>query len=265
MLGYYQQFRDSEEQYFRFGIGENLNFVPHMHQQYEFIYILEGTMQATVNADARQLSPGDAVFIAKNRVHSYSTSGYCKYFLAICHSEKIQAYDRILRRKEIVCPFIEFGDKNNEAKFCMLHMIAEKEASNKSYILDGYLQVLMGRIFEQLELKEGTVYQGNSTQRVLTYIGENFDKPITLDSLAAEVGLSRFYLSRIFNTQIGYSFSSYLNYMRVNYAKRLLEETSKSISDICFDCGFESMRTFNRVFKELTDYSPSVYRQSVLG
>jgi len=125
--------------------------------------------------------------------------------------------------------------------------------------------VLMGRIFEQLELKEGTVYQGNSTQRVLTYIGENFDKPITLDSLAAEVGLSRFYLSRIFNTQIGYSFSSYLNYMRVNYAKRLLEETSKSISDICFDCGFESMRTFNRVFKELTDYSPSVYRQSVLG
>ena len=59
------------------------------------------------------------------------------------------------------------------------------------------------------------------------------------------------------------SFNQYVNSLRVNLAQNLLRSTKKSVLDICYECGFDSQRTFNRAFKELCGASPSAYRNTI--
>ena len=69
-------------------------------------------------------------------------------------------------------------------------------------------------------------------------------------------------LSRLFSKTFHRNFNQYLNDARLNYACHRLENTNDSITNICLDSGFESQRTFNRVFKERYKISPSDYRST---
>ena len=73
--------------------------------------------------------------------------------------------------------------------------------------------------------------------------------------------MSPFQLSRLCNQKIGMGFNAYLNFLRITTAKRLLLYTNQSVAQIAKDCGFETVRTFNRAFREITGgQTPSSYR-----
>jgi transcriptional regulator GlxA family with amidase domain len=95
---------------------------------------------------------------------------------------------------------------------------------------------------------------------MIRYTSENYHQPITLDGLATEVGISKYHLSRIFSTKLNTSFTDYLNSFRIGLAKNLLETSDMDILQICYSCGFESQRTFNRVFKNACGLSPRDFR-----
>ena len=80
--------------------------------------------------------------------------------------------------------------------------------------------------------------------------------------MAKDLGVSKYVLSRLFSKTFHRNFNQYLNDARLNYACHRLENTSDSITNICLDSGFESQRTFNRVFKERYKISPSDYRNT---
>ncbi len=79
--------------------------------------------------------------------------------------------------------------------------------------------------------------------------------------LADEIGIPEHQLSRIINTGLGKSFTDLINHHRVSEAKQLLRDTEQPVSQIAFDVGFNSLASFNRVFKTATDLSPSAYRR----
>ena len=81
--------------------------------------------------------------------------------------------------------------------------------------------------------------------------------------LAKECGYSETVVSKIFNAHFNKSFPQVMNEHRVEEAKRLLEDTKASIKAISQEVGFNSMPSFNRVFKDMTDLSPSAYRKSI--
>ena len=113
---------------------------------------------------------------------------------------------------------------------------------------------------------------------ILMYLRKNnkkkievsFDEPLNIDVdgnelllsdvLGTDLGVSKYVLSRLFSKTFHRNFNQYLNGARLNYACHRLENTSDSITNICLDSGFESQRTFNRVFKERYKISPSDYR-----
>ena len=68
--------------------------------------------------------------------------------------------------------------------------------------------------------------------------------------MAYDLGISKYVLSRLFAKTFHCNFNKYVNGVRLNYAIAALENTKESITSICFEAGFESQRTFNRVFKE---------------
>ena len=99
-------------------------------------------------------------------------------------------------------------------------------------------------------------------EEIVSYISANFRKSFLLEDMAKDLGVSKYVLSRIFFKGFRRNFNQCLNDARLGYAKQQLENTNDPIITICLDSGFDSQRTFNRVFKEKYKVSPSKYRKN---
>ena len=96
--------------------------------------------------------------------------------------------------------------------------------------------------------------------RALDYVNENYMDDVTLDSLAAYAGFSRYTLSRMFRQHTGATFTQYLNKRRVTMAEDLLAGTKMPVTQVALQCGFNSIATFNRVFRDVRGCTPTQYR-----
>ena len=87
-------------------------------------------------------------------------------------------------------------------------------------------------------------------------------KKISLNELAALAGFSVSYLSKIFKEETQKSISAYINYVRIENAKKLLTTTDISLVDLAYIVGFEEQSYFTKVFKKLEGIAPGKYRDS---
>lgn len=99
-------------------------------------------------------------------------------------------------------------------------------------------------------------------QKVQAYINENYKNEIRLPALARMVGMSPVAFSRFFKLRTGKSLSDYIIDIRLGYASRFLVDTGCSIADICYDCGFNNLSNFNRIFKKKKNCSPKEFREN---
>ncbi len=99
-------------------------------------------------------------------------------------------------------------------------------------------------------------------QELLSYMEAHLQENITLESAAGQLGFSTSHFSRVFKKLTGINFVQYLNMIRVERAVEQLKNTNKKITEICLNCGFTNIRTFNRVFKEVTGHTPTQFAQN---
>ncbi len=97
-------------------------------------------------------------------------------------------------------------------------------------------------------------------RQVLSYIQNNYNKPITLKELANQLYLTDAYLSRFLKKTLNMNFSAYLNKVRIHYAVEELLSSSKSVTRIAMDNGFSNITTFNKAFREYYHTTPSKYK-----
>ncbi len=102
---------------------------------------------------------------------------------------------------------------------------------------------------------------GTMIAQAIQYIRKHYQERITLEETASAVSLSPNYFSRIFNTEMHISFSSYVNRLRVEQAQRLLLNTRLSLVEISGIVGFEDQSYFSKVFKSVTSVTPGQYRK----
>lgn len=99
--------------------------------------------------------------------------------------------------------------------------------------------------------------------KVFDYIDDNLDNEITLNVTANRANLSSSYLSRIFNREMGVSFSSYVNIKKVHLAKQILISSDLSVNEIAYNVGFNEPNYFCKVFKRFMTITPAQYRVSI--
>lgn len=93
------------------------------------------------------------------------------------------------------------------------------------------------------------------------YIQEHYKEKLTLPQLAQNIGISPYYLGRLFKEQTSGTPRSYLEDIRVRKAVHLLKNTDLSIIDICYEVGFQSASSFYHAFQKQTQHTPQQYRK----
>ena len=99
--------------------------------------------------------------------------------------------------------------------------------------------------------------------KIVKYIEENFTDNITRDTLAVRFNVSKCYISKIFTEKFNINLRNYLGLIRAEYAASLIRTSDETFTTISRLSGFESLRTFNRIFKAVYGMTPNEYKKNI--
>jgi transcriptional regulator GlxA family with amidase domain len=108
---------------------------------------------------------------------------------------------------------------------------------------------------------ESISYNSRRIEKVMNYLNENFDKELTLTEAARISGMTEVSFSRFFKARTGKTFIDTANEIRLGHASRMLIDTTHSVQEIAYRCGFNNLSNFNRSFKKKKDCTPKEFRQ----
>lgn len=255
--------------------------VKHFHTQYEIFYIIEGERVFFFNNREYIARAGDLILVDSNLIHMTrslfgSNDGHNRIILYITR-EKMESYDKLYPSLQLV-RFLEdyYGvyhlDREQQALILNLfrtlrHFLTDKEHNFKTGIdleILAWFFKLMSYVRRQRQEipSDSDNPKYKAAYGIADYLSENCERPISLDELAERFYLSKSYICRIFKEVTGYTISEYTNIHRIRKAKRYLEETDMSISQIANTLGYESLAYFERTFKTYMTLSPLKYRKT---
>lgn len=235
-------------------ISSRLKFLPHYHSGVELVYLLEGCAHAVIGGKAVTAEAGQLLISGSYTVHSYQDDPK-NAIIAILPPVETPSIQKQLMCGIFQTPVITDEDGTLRTLMQLLHKHKDDFVMRKglSYSLLGY--VMKNADFVQT----GTGIKSGAMSDVLRYLSENYNQPITVESIAAHFGYSRSRFSHIFKANIGVSIPRFLNILRCRDAVKALIETDLPVVDIAINAGFNNTHTFYVAFKELYGMTPGEY------
>ncbi|MBQ8407876.1 MAG: helix-turn-helix transcriptional regulator [Clostridia bacterium] len=236
----------------------------HFHKSYELLYVGQGSALCTVDEKTVLLNKGDFFLIFPYRIHSFQVNESSTLFVSVFSGSFIKSFVKMTAGKEgSISPFRcsataeELFREKIQHKFnAFFGTLSDTEILT----VKACLYMICCEYLEKVELSAVNA-QGNETvMQILDQISRRFTENITLQSISEELGYSYQYVSKIFSQRIRTNFKALVNQYRYEYAKQLLTETDKSISEIAFESGFQSIRSFNFVFSSFANQTPREFR-----
>lgn len=248
----------------------NISFLAHWHQEIELVYLRSGSARFCINEHNFTARAGDLVLIDTGDIH-YSDSSEMKNELDFLIFDP-SVVSPLYRHSNFAHPLITAKTLENwglTRELANLFKTTHTElATQKPYyqeIVTATLRSFWYRLRRVLP-REAPETAGNrrshmleEMQQLLAYMDTHYGEDITLSFAAEKMNFSESYFSRVFKRLMGINFVTYLNMIRVEHAAAELKASGKRVLDIALSSGFNNIRTFNRVFKEITGYTPSQF------
>lgn len=237
------------------------HFPPHIHDAIEMVYITKGTLELGIGQELYHMEKGDFAVVFPNVIHHYQVfePGENKALYMLISPKLIPNYMDELQRMCPESPVICKEYLHTDIVKAIKSLIDVEKTNTR--LVQAYVQMIFAHIFSQLEMVEKETVGGEDLiYKSVEYVAKNFREKITLDQMAFDLGVSKYIVSRLFSKTFHCNFTTYVNGVRLNYAISMMDGTNESITNICYECGFESQRTFNRVFKERYRVTPREYR-----
>lgn len=242
----------------------NFDFPAHLHPSIEFFYVLEGEILIEVGEEKKLLKEGDCTLIFPNQVHRYHSASENKGIILLFNQSYAGTFLQTFLKYHPESAFLDAVSIPADVVYAAQKLLDPSVSANITLGL-AWIQVILANIIPQFTLLEHTVTDEKGTLfQIMQYITENFQKPLTLKSIAQELHLSDYYLSHVISKHLQMNFREYLNKIRMDYAMQLMHSTNLPLTRIWSDAGFESQVTFNRVFKNDMHMTPSQYRKNGL-
>lgn len=243
---------------------------PHIHREFEFLVMSEGKGTVYVENEKFELNAGEGIFINSEELHiGVKTDSERACFFAVVFAPEIFgsfALDAVMQKyvEPVIKNKIRPRRRVDESVVKKLCEIKENpsELKIKALIFDIW-DICLSDAEKRAELSKKKMVE--EVKRVMEYIRENYDKEITLESLAKEVNLSKGYLCREFKNVVHMTPFEYLIEVRLDKGCEMLKNTDLTVGEIAQRCGFNSFSYFSKVFNEKKGLSPREYRQIDCG
>lgn len=109
--------------------------------------------------------------------------------------------------------------------------------------------------------KNDSLLKRQNIDPIREFLDAHYTEKISLDTLAEQFFISKFYLTRVFKEQFGVSINTYVLNLRITKAKQMLRFTDKKLEDIGYQCGLGAPHYFSRIFKQIEGITPSEFRK----
>lgn len=251
---FYERSRDEFDKPYITGTDHTDNPLPHFHKQVEIMYAPTCDVDYLLNGVSGIVRRGEALVCDSYDIHTFNKEKKPIQVVTIPQSmlgrfEKIKD-GRMFAKNVIPCgnDAERIHDLMNELYKC---------PDKNSLLAYGMMQTILGITLEVLPLANTPRPKDNTiTFEMLKYITDNYLEDIKLSSIAAHVGYSDHYCSRIFNKMFSMGITEYINMLRVNHADRLIQSGEYDIIEAAMASGFNSVPTFYRNFMRFRGTAP---------
>lgn len=251
----YQNQHFGISEYFCKETGTDFCFPHHMHHSFEFITVIEGKMTVTIADSTYDLTQGEGALIFPEQIHSLE-SLECKHMLVIFSPDIVSAY-YTRHLLEIPC------DNKINLPAHLEDQIGELDQDSSIIKIKAALYSLCATLDEQTKYIKKKNTQDGLLRKMFDLVEENYDKECNLSTVSNALGYNSSYLSRYFAETTKISFLSYVNRYRVSKACYALRNTDKTALECAYECGYGSLRSFNRNFKAIVGMTPREYRTKI--
>ena len=241
---------------------------PHFHKNYELLIPTEGVSEVTVDGKTYAIGPGEAVMIHPFQIHRIQVGADARLWCSVFSAQLVGGLNAILEGRKPGHPV--FHPSSVATDFFLAQMRryfnewhAWRELTEPQQLAAKACLYAVGcEYVAQTPLlpdrRDGKA--GNLATDVAGFISQNYKNDISLQDAAKELGYSYQYLSKMFHSLFGINFKTLLNQYRMERALRMLQETTLPITQVAFESGFQSLRSFNHVCAELLGKTPTQLR-----
>lgn len=251
---------------------------PHWHKEIEIIYLIEGEQRVGIDNNIYALKEGDILLIGSGCIHYFFHE--CNINRRVVVQFSLSIFDNVLSEKNEGENIKYIFDKTKRVSNQWDPVLKNKIETHLKVLIkennkreNGYKLALKARLCDISVLllrnlpveidsyEEKTKHKENlkRLENVFEYIENHYNENLALKKISNEMGFSMYYFSRLFKRYTGITFVQYLNDFRVTKVQWYLINHDITITEAAFQCGFNNIKTFNKVFKEIQGCSPSEY------
>lgn len=252
----------------------------HNHPEFELNFIINAAGVKRIVGDSIEIiSDHDLVLIASKDIEHVWEQNDCEsknireitiqfspdlFFSNFINKNQFSSIRRMfdLAQKGLVFP--------TEAVMKVYHLLDELSAKQGFYAVIDFLSILyeLSLYCDQSRTLSSSSFAKTSissdsrrVQKIQEYVIQKYREEIRLQQLSDMVGMTPVAFSKFFKLRTGKSLSDYIIDIRLGQAARALVDSTMSISEICYDCGFNNVSNFNRIFKKKKECSPKEFRE----
>ncbi len=247
--------------------------IHHWHKEYEIIFVADGWLEITLDADVFYLKAGDIILVNPGVMHSAlpkSAVYECVLFkLDTIIKQNLMRYSEgkaLLSQERVIPVFI--AAQNSKIKTIMENLrlaISKKQAGFELEAISCISAIFAQIVGENLSVAASETSLKISErllpfENAVAHIEKNFASPISLEELSAVAGMSQNYFCEYFKRVSGKSPVEFLNCYRIEKASEMLMQTDYSVTRIALECGFNDLSYFIKTFKNQKNITPAKYR-----
>ena len=233
----------------------SLRNISHWHREIELIACAQGFADVTVDDEQYHIRQGECVLCGSGHVHHTNSGDGCLLYVCIFDEELTRGITDTFSLESpsfqdncgIIPSLIKIRDEIRNAE----PFYAQR---SNSLIIDLIISIYRSEKLTPFETKPDPVL--TRYKELLSFLDKSFDT-VTFKDAAEFMHFSPAYFSKYFKRQSGNTFSQYMNIVRVEKAVEMIKNGNRSSSELMIRCGFGTIRSFNRSFKEITGYTPS--------
>ena len=241
--------------YFEYQRSKNVSCLAHVHSYLEFVFVLSGELTLLRESDSFCLQTGAMAIIMPYEIHKYDTQSASEVVIITCAPEYISEYGSEMEGKTFDIPYAltdpTLAQMLDQSSSDLFHF----------YRLKALIYYAVSIFTRTCNLVDKKFKNYDAYRLAVRYISEHYkEEALSLETVAQQIGITRIHLSRILNQRHGDGFSGIVNSLRIQYAKRLIEQTELTLTEIAYHSGFGSIRNFNRIFQKTFGCSPTSIR-----